>query len=178
MKYYLIILSIIVAGCGSSPSPSTAPVTVVPAPVATPSPTPRPSPTPSPTPIATPTPTPTPSPTPVFTALSCNFISGNVNCTGANLGTEQVALNFSPYLATGPDIATQIVSAQIENNLGPGEFIPGYSYTCPLTDYDGMVDCTCFVATIQTFENGNNYLGYVGACGNGVNTSTNWLTDL
>jgi hypothetical protein len=178
MKYLslLPILFLMACGSGGGTTPnflSQNPATPGATPGATPVPTATPSPTPGPTPVATPVPTPSPSPTPGFTKLNCTTFNNNgpqATCTGANLGTSQITMDFSPYLTP----TSVVLTITVQNNLGAGE---PYGNPQPETcqnEYEGLTDCTCINVTF--YDNVQHLAAgpYVW-CGTGIDTTKNFL---
>lgn len=95
-------------GSGAQAESATPPTSVI-APISSPvaTPTATATPTPTATPItqpqaSAPTPSPTPAPTATPTPLSCNLTSGNIFCTGGNLGAAMAQINLVTQTGTLP----------------------------------------------------------------------------
>lgn len=171
MKCLIFIISLYIIGCGATNGTNSAALPVVPpnngSPVVgTPTPTPTPGPTPTPSPTATPSATPSPTPS---VDLQCSQNGGpgtgyGAECTGSNLGSNIVSLNFGILKPAG----TQIVSLTVTNGLEEQNCEPTNLF---------VNGCTCITFTVQNLST-HQLIGPETNCGDGVNTSTDWFEKL
>lgn len=113
----LVLISIVLGGCKSTPTPTTTPTplitpTLAPAPAPEPTPAPKPAPTPEPTSAPAPTPSPTLSPTPTTTPT----LTPTPTPTPTPAKFEVISLDIKPIEVMAGETAN--ITAEVKNTGG------------------------------------------------------------